>query len=277
MMFYAPRVIWKTSEGGVMKTLTGGLNDVFAYLDSDKRRDGVEKIAKYFDQDVKSAQYFIKFAICELLNFVNVIGQIFLTDRFLGNQFTNLGLEVITQTDEDMTLRGDTINQVFPKIAKCDFHMYGPTGTIEKHDALCVLPLNIINEKIYVFLWFWFVFVGAVTGLWMVYRLLTMVVFNLRVANIHRHVAGLVPKHKISAVLSNPDHGFLERCGDYLLLHFIAKNLSPPILKDVFDAITPELSEGKTSILRDGWTEIFGNEVEEEVVPASFEKAVVGI
>lgn len=31
-------------------------------------------------------------------------------------------------------------------------------------DGLCILPLNIINEKIYVFLWFWFVFVAIVSA-----------------------------------------------------------------------------------------------------------------
>ena len=25
----------------------------------------------------------------------------------------------------------------------------------QKHDALCMLPINVVNEKIYVFLWFW--------------------------------------------------------------------------------------------------------------------------
>ena len=24
----------------------------------------------------------------------------------------------------------------------------------QKHDALCMLPINVVNEKIYVFLWF---------------------------------------------------------------------------------------------------------------------------
>ena len=49
----------------------------------------------------------------------------------------------------------DPISRIFPKVTKCTFHKYGPSGTVMKHDGLCVLPLNIINEKIYIFLWFW--------------------------------------------------------------------------------------------------------------------------
>ena len=50
-------------------------------------------------------------------------------------------------------------------MTKCEFHKFGSSGTVEKLDALCVLPLNIINEKIYVFLWFWFIIVAIVTAI----------------------------------------------------------------------------------------------------------------
>ena len=29
------------------------------------------------------------------------------------------------------------------------FHKYGPSGTIKKHDGLCILPINIINKKVF--------------------------------------------------------------------------------------------------------------------------------
>ena len=58
----------------------------------------------------------------------------------------------------------------FLQVSKCTFHKFGPSGTVEKFDGICVLPLNIINEKIYVFLWFWFILVAAVTGVHLVYR-----------------------------------------------------------------------------------------------------------
>ena len=53
----------------------------------------------------------------------------------------------------------------FLQVTKCTFHKFGPSGTIQKFDGLCVLPLNIINEKIYVFLWFWFVLLAIITGI----------------------------------------------------------------------------------------------------------------
>ena len=50
-------------------------------------------------------------------------------------------------------------------MTKCTFHKFGPSGTVQTFDGLCVLPLNIINEKIYVFLWFWFVTLAFITAI----------------------------------------------------------------------------------------------------------------
>ena len=51
-------------------------------------------------------------------------------------------------SEEDPSLRKDPLNSVFPKVAKCTFNKFGPSGTIEKFDGLCILSLNIINEKV---------------------------------------------------------------------------------------------------------------------------------
>ena len=44
---------------------------------------------------------------------------------------------------------------MFTVMFQCTFHKFGTSGEVEKHDALCLLPLNIVNEKVYIFLWFW--------------------------------------------------------------------------------------------------------------------------
>ena len=41
----------------------------------------------------------------------------------------------------------------------------------QTHDALCLLPINVVNEKIYVFLWFWLLLLALVTSLFVVFRL----------------------------------------------------------------------------------------------------------
>jgi len=240
-MFYFPRLLWKSAEGGVMKLLTAGLTDFDSFMNKGTRRDGVNLVAKYFNQkQTKRGTYFLKFFACELLNFANVVGQIFFTDMFLGYQFQEFGRDVLSQMEEPVNVRDDPLNRVFPKVAKCTFQKFGPSGSLQKHDALCVLPLNIINEKIYVFLYLWFVFLAAVSGIWLVYRLLTILSHQMRVNVIHARADRQVSKDVIHACLVKDDHSALERLGDFLLLYQITKNVNPLIIKDIFEEIKPK-------------------------------------
>merc|ERR1711937_596714 len=117
--------------------------------------------------------------LCEALALVNVVGQIYFTDRFLGNEFTTYGWDVLSVTAGNPEERADPMNVVFPKVTKCTFHKYGPSGTITKHDGLCILALNIINEKIYVF--FWFVSVAMTSALALLYRVVIFLMPSIRV------------------------------------------------------------------------------------------------
>merc|ERR1719278_333584 len=76
--------------------------------------------------------------------------------------------------------RTDPMMKVFPRVTKCTFHHYGPSGTVNKKDALCILSLNIINEKIYVTLWFWLVILACMTACYMIYVVAIMAVPALR-------------------------------------------------------------------------------------------------
>ena len=91
-------------------------------------------------------------------------------DRFFDGAFLTFGLEVIAFAEQDQEDRLDPLIYVFPRMTKCTFHKFGTSGNIEKHDALCILPLNIVNEKIYIFIWFWLLILGMLTFLVLVYR-----------------------------------------------------------------------------------------------------------
>ena len=66
------------------------------------------------------------------------------------------------------------------QVTKCTFHKYGPSGTIENKDGLCLLAQNIINEKIYIFLWFWFLILGGLSALVVLYRLVIIISPRMR-------------------------------------------------------------------------------------------------
>ena len=73
----------------------------------------------------------------------------FLMDRFFDGTFLTFGIEVISFAERDQEDRIDPMVYIFPRMTKCTFHKFGTSGEIEKHDAMCILPLNIVNEKIY--------------------------------------------------------------------------------------------------------------------------------
>jgi len=73
-------------------------------------------------------------------------------------------------TEENPRDRVDPMARLFPKVTKCTIHTFGPAGSVQTHDALCVLPLNVVNEKIFVILWFWLAFLAGAGGLAVIYR-----------------------------------------------------------------------------------------------------------
>ena len=72
------------------------------------------------------------------------------------------------------------VKPIKTRLTKCTFHKFGSSGELEKHDALCILPINIFNEKIYIFLWFWMLILGALTALVVIYRFALCISSSLR-------------------------------------------------------------------------------------------------
>ena len=172
----------------------------------------MDSIRRYFKEDLRShGGYAINFFLCELLTLVNVVGQIYFTDRFLGYQFTTYGLDVVKMTTMDPEDRADPMNVVFPKVTKCTFHMYGPSGTVTRHDGLCILALNIINEKIFVFLWFWFVVLAVISAAAVLYRVATLASLGLRVRAVMNQLHGQVHENLVRDVLTSPAHSWIDQ------------------------------------------------------------------
>ncbi|CAG2068558.1 unnamed protein product, partial [Timema podura] len=71
--------------------------------------------------------YAFRFVVCETLNFINVVGQIFFLDVFLAGEFIRYGPKVLSHVPDGHDI--DPMARVFPKLAKCTFNYFGPSGT----------------------------------------------------------------------------------------------------------------------------------------------------
>jgi len=249
-LFYIPRYLWKSAEGGRINMLCANMYEPLMLVRKGERAERISMIVTYFQEcRGRHTTYFLRFLCCEVLNLVNVIGQMYLMDRFLGGEFSSYGLKVLQYTELDPRERKDPMAVVFPKVSKCTFHKYGPSGSIEAHDALCVLPLNIINEKIYVFLWFWFIVLASITAIFLVYRVAILLGPGIRIAMIEAQ-CGRMPRDKIEDLVSPPGLSYGQQMGDFFILHLVGKNLDKMVMKELVTelhfALRPAYSEAPT-------------------------------
>ena len=175
ILCYVPHFLWKSWEAGKLRSLLQNLDRNTLEDRSDAVQASVVIIAKYvFHRNSQHKIYVCKFIFCEFLKLVNIFGQMFLMDAFFGGQFSLYGLDVVFLFLNVGEERADPLARIFPKMTKCSFKHYGASGTIQIHDGLCILPINFINEKIFVLIWFWFLALFILSSLHFSYRVITV-------------------------------------------------------------------------------------------------------
>ena len=91
-------------------------------ISDEKKTAQVNTIAEYFRlQSGTHGLYVFRYFVCEVLNFVNVIGQMFFLDMFLGYEFSTYGLDVVNFSEMEPEDREDPMHTVFPKASHSSF------------------------------------------------------------------------------------------------------------------------------------------------------------
>lgn len=233
ILFYIPRWLWKNWEAGKIHALMMDL-DIGVVQDVEKRQKK-RLLLDYLSDNLKHHNWWAyRYFFCEFLALINVIGQMFLMDRFFDGAFLTFGLEVIAFAEQDQEDRLDPLIYVFPRMTKCTFHKFGTSGEVEKHDALCLLPLNIVNEKVYIFLWFWFILLAMLSTLVILYRLIIIISPKMRAYLLYIRFR-LIRREVINTIVKK------SYVGDWFLFYMLGQNVDSMIFKEVMHELARKL------------------------------------
>lgn len=120
---------------------------------------------------------------------------------------------------------------LFPTQAKCLYNDFGPSGGQQQRDALCFLPQNTVNEKIFVFLYLWLglmlligIFQLVVSTLLLLFKIIRQYWMRLRMVRSFENQGKLVK--------------LFSDTGNFFMLTRIAMNVNENLFRDFVDELT---------------------------------------
>jgi len=246
IMFYLPRMLWIMMEGGLMKFFGKGTTTRFIE-DQEEKRD---RLVSFFLKNIHNKYniYFCGFICCEVLNLVIVILHFLLSNKFLQHRYLLYGFNVwqyylLPEEEQRMPGRKNPMCNTFPRIASCDYWRWGSGGKQENINAICILGLNHINDKVFFLLWWWCFVISLVAVIRLVYRGLQLRSSALRYQLINMRMNRYF---KRSARIEKIET-FIYQCklGDWFVLYQMSKNLNRPFFMDFLTALSVKHSAVK--------------------------------
>ncbi|TKR93705.1 hypothetical protein L596_008115 [Steinernema carpocapsae] len=95
------------------------------------------------------------YILTKILFILNNSLQFFFMAMFIGGGNYYWGWEVTKTTVNGLSWR-DT--GLFPRVTMCDFQVQHNRRTVQTYSVQCVLSANMLNEKLFVFIWWWTAF-----------------------------------------------------------------------------------------------------------------------
>lgn len=261
LIFYLPRGIWKLFEHETMGKLMGKngksiichpngsklmllfwIKIIDGPLMTEKWKEKRNLLILYLKNINKKYHrcYVIKYFICECLSIVSIIFNMFLFKWVINDFWVEYQPAIGALIHGDLLKFRQQSTVLFPLQAKCNYTSFGNSGSMVNHDALCYMPLNVVNEKIFVFLYFWYIFILFYATLNLIY-FLTLLAFNsLRLIDVGRMCERTVTRRECKKISGNGDFGF------WFTLHIFHKNLSPVFFQDLAKELIERTDEQKS-------------------------------
>ena len=250
--FYAARFVWTRWENGTMAFFKKSL-DKADWTDEQKAEAAAEILIERSEKKFND-MYALGYMVSELVAIANIVLQWILTTVFLGTvvtnweseeignvNFLNLGWKVMTSRRTYLPTR-----MLFPRVSICHWRKPGTGGGISGTQANCLLPINIINDKIFLALWFWLVFVSLLTGLNFIYRVLMYLYKDLRKKKLSWDVLKREKEQQADWQLDS----ICKKHSDFLVFENFSENFSTIVVRKTLLKIAERSQRDEIDIAR---------------------------
>lgn len=234
ILFYAPYRMWKTWEGGKLTKLLAKVS--FDPLTETPLTDQVQGISKFLSGNPGWYSSFArKMVFCETAILVVSVLQMYLLDLVFGGHFFSLGSEFMNASYTWEHYR--IVERVFPLVTNCDMDYIGSGGSPVTDSGVCLLSVNILNQKIFMLSWYLHIFIIVFSALKVLYDLFLVLAPGARYLMLRNQAASL-PSHLLSRI--NRRSGF----GDFTLLMLIAKNIDEAQFETLLTLLSDSIATG---------------------------------
>ncbi|WKX92531.1 hypothetical protein Q1695_010512 [Nippostrongylus brasiliensis] len=171
--FYLPHVYWRSVNwwsGIQLRAIVKACCEL-PKEDATKRQEAIEKVANHIyratHRNYKNVGSLLQnlmregwmsfnYIMMKLLFVLNIAVQILILHYFLGFDWGDL-LHLKLGFNTDWKATG-----LFPRSTMCDFEVRNK-GNLQRYSVQCVLSLNMFNEKIFLVLFYWLIFLFVAT------------------------------------------------------------------------------------------------------------------
>ncbi|TRY66929.1 hypothetical protein TCAL_08031 [Tigriopus californicus] len=245
LIFRLPWNLWRHLEGGKMAEF--GLEAKRHLIPEQTSESLAHQYAHFFNGILHHNNiYFWQYVFCESLNVFIVFGMIQLTDKFLNGRFIDYGRRVWEFYWSSESYRADRMNpmcSLFPTVTSCQFPSGALTGNLNVDHAMCVLSLNIINDKIFLIEWFWFITLAFMS------LLASFCTFLIIICPRFRRFLIRMKLRSFGAQDVPLINQLLTRCyvGDWFILNLLAKNTTAYMFRRIIKSLTEIIKEQRIS------------------------------
>ena len=212
--------------------------------DDEKKEDVAKNVAYYINSDEAGhLSYGYGYLASQVLAFLVVLFVFWFTNEFFNGHYIEFGSEWISATFDSRKPSSEVLKRLFPILTTCHFRHFGKAGNKQSHHPLCAMAPNAFSEKIFVFLWFWYVFLAIVAALNLISLMGMLLKYKkfrdayLSRALWSRQVKKILTEKQLEKRISKLDFG------QFLFLYFLGRNPQHVDI-DLYGQVLENLSGG---------------------------------